>query len=227
VDARPTDDLLVTGKVEFADGARKLRILRDGEVVTERGIPAAAPEVKFDPVPEATSGRQELSWTARHPEGLALWALLAYSNDDGETWLPASTVTPESSVAVTFDDLPGGRACRFAVHVSDGFNTATATSEPFALPPRPCRAMILAPIDGAALGTGTVVLSGQGWWMEEGTPETARLAWRSSLDADLGYGTLLSVSLSPGRHVLTLTAGAGERAGTDTVTVTVLDDAPA
>jgi hypothetical protein len=182
----------------------------------------------MNPLPDATSGGQEVSWTARHRDGLPLWSLLAFSNDDGQTWSPVSMVTDEQSVVVQFDDLPGGTACRFRVYVSDGANTAIATSEPFGLLPRPCRALILAPADGETFVAGSAVaLSGQGWWLEEQVPETERLAWRSSLDGDLGFGGLLSVQLSPGRHTLTLTAGGGERAGMDSVTVTVEEVATA
>ncbi|WP_406238515.1 hypothetical protein [Nocardia sp. NBC_01009] len=81
--------------------------------------------------------------------------------------------------------------------------------------------MIQKPSSDAELSTEEVELLGNGWWLEESTPELDQLSWRSDVDGELGRGRLLRARLSPGRHVLTLTAGAGERAGSSSVIVQI------
>jgi hypothetical protein len=220
-DDQPSDDLLIMGKVRWDEQCRSIRFLLDREPVAEIAVPEHAPEVRvtWEP-PEPPGGRQDITWWARHPDDAPLHYLVAYSNTAGRSWIPVTMVTPESQANISLDQLPGGDSCMFRVLATDGFHTTTADSRPFTLPPRPCQTFILNPQDGVRLDRGQpVILSGQGYWREEDRPEQDQLHWTSSRDGDLGSGPVIEVTLSPGSHDLILTAGEGERAGRDQVTV--------
>jgi hypothetical protein len=66
---------------------------------------------------------------------------------------------------------------------------------------------ILAPEGEVRFMPGTPLwLQGYGYDLEDGTLEGAALRWRSDRDGDLGTGGQALVTLSPGRHVITLVA---------------------
>jgi len=50
------------------------------------------------------------------------------------------------------------------------------------------------------------VLEGSAYDPEDGILEESALAWTSSLDGGLGTGSIVLASLSPGQHIITLTA---------------------
>jgi hypothetical protein len=122
---------------------------------------------------------------------------------------------------VDFDLLPGGDRCRIGVLATDGVNTIVAESPSFAVPVKPCRAMILAPEDGSSFAIGELVLlQGQGYYLEEQQAETEELVWTSSQAGELGRGMTVEVKgLSPGLHRITLRAGTGERAGEASISI--------
>ncbi len=86
--------------------------------------------------------------------------------------------------------------------------------------------MILAPADGAVFPVGgTVVLQGQGFYLEEHRPELETLDWSSSQDGPLGRGLLIRVKgLPPGTHDIVLRAGVDERVGESSIQIQVVGD---
>ena len=93
-------------------------------------------------------------------------------------------------------------------------------------PSRACRKLARALIQPLVLRARRldgqdVVLAGNGWWLEDARPELERLSWCSDRDGELGRGQTVRTTLSPGEHRLVLTAGDGERAGEEAVTVHV------
>jgi hypothetical protein len=217
------------GKVPIPDGTVALRILREKTVLLLRELPAEAPEVRLTwrPPDRPDYGQQTIAWEADHPAGAELNFIVVYDARDDGSWQPLSLVTTSMSHEVDFARLPGGPRCRIGVLASDGLNTVQATSEPFSLPPRPCQPFIIAPLDGDRVAEGTtVVLQGQGYWLEEDRPETEQLEWSSSLDGRLGAGPTLPVVLRRGEHAITLTAGSAERASSTAVLVTVGESSP-
>jgi hypothetical protein len=83
--------------------------------------------------------------------------------------------------------------------------------------------MVLAPENGASASIGSVVLlRGQGYFLEEAQPETVVLAWNSSIDGELGRGTVVEWRpRSEGEHRIVLTAGADDRQGSADITIQV------
>jgi hypothetical protein len=223
VEGQPTDDVVVMGKVPAPRGALALRIVRDQETLLEREFSSEPPnlELTWRP-PDVAADRVSLSWEASHPAGLPLWFIVVYDHIGDGTWNPVSFVTPLTVHEVDLAHLPGGARCRFGVLCSDGFNTVHETSEPFALPARPCQAFIVSPIDGQSLSEDApLTLHGQGYWLEEDRPEMDELDWWSSLDGALGYGSTVPIRLRRGSHTITLRAGHGNRTSTASVSVNV------
>jgi hypothetical protein len=207
---------LIAAKVPVPAGSRALRVLRDDVVVEEVELAREPPRLslEWDP-PDRPEGRQVVAWQAEHPEGRELSFLVAYSPTGGKTWQPLSGPISERELEIDFDVLPGGEGCLVQVRASDGFNTVSAESETFAVPIKPCAAMILSPEEGAELAADEpVLLQGQGFYLEEARPELEALRWSSSVDGPLGEGTLVHLpGLSPGDHEVVLEAGEGERIG--------------
>jgi hypothetical protein len=85
--------------------------------------------------------------------------------------------------------------------------TADESDAPFTVGRKGPQAFILAPEGGATIPVGQPLwLQGYAYDLEDGTlPDTA-LRWSSSRDGDLGTGSQVLASLSPGEHVLTFTA---------------------
>jgi leucyl aminopeptidase len=102
-------------------------------------------------------------------------------------------------------------AAAFAIEMAKSSNTPPAVS-------------ITEPAAGATFGSkAKVTLAGTATDTEDGALDD-RLAWSSSLDGDLGTGATLSVTLSPGMHVITakVTDSAGAAtAATASIEITV------
>ena len=92
------------------------------------------------------------------------------------------------------------------VVASDGLNSSTATSAPFALDDRPPRVRILSPLPDAVIRSGApMILAGAASDPEDGTITDAAVSWESDIDGPLGSGRRLDLdNLSVGRHDITL-----------------------
>jgi hypothetical protein len=222
-DPRPT--VAVRGWVPFHPDTDRLQIEYRGRTVYAQRRSPEPPRMEITDTPDGrAAGRVRIGWDATAGGEAALQFLLRWSADDGRTWHRIGRRTSEREMVIDVDELPGGERCRVAVVATDGLDTTTVTSRPFAVAPKPCRAIVIAPVDGSAVGANQPVeLLGQGWWLEEARAEREVLAWTSSLDGDLGRGPALQVRLSPGEHRITLTAGADGRQGEESVTLRIVD----
>ena len=224
-DGRPATDA-VRGWVPFHPDTHAVRFTNRGRVVHEIRRAERPPEISLTWRPsEEVHGRHRITWEARAARPAALQFFLRFSHTGGRTWQRVGWRTEEREAPVDFDQLPGGERCLLAIVATDGIDTTTVESPPFAVSLKPCLASIVAPVDGAVVAPGGPVhLIGQGFWMEESRIERERLRWASSLDGDLGRGASVRVDrLSEGRHRITLAAGEGNRVGTESITVTVSD----
>jgi hypothetical protein len=222
-DGRPATEA-VRGWVPFHPDTRAVRFTHRDRVVLEIRRAERPPEVALTwRPPDEIHGRHRVTWEARSPRDAALQFLLRYSHDGGRRWQRVGWRTEARDATVDFDQLPGGERCLVAVVATDGVDTTTVESPPFAVALKRCQAFIVAPVDGAVVAAdGPMQLLGQGFWMEESRVERDHLRWTSSLDGDLGRGASVRVDrLSEGQHRITLAAGENGRVGTETVTITV------
>jgi hypothetical protein len=67
----------------------------------------------------------------------------------------------------------------------------------------------------------SVLLSGYGYHPDTGMLPDASLSWSSNLDGALGTGSAITVTLSEGSHLITLTGTSGEQTATSTVSIDV------
>lgn len=216
--------LAVRGTVPLPEEADHMVIVRSEPdrvdvIVADIDIPPTGPQLEILEAPRGdVTGRHLITWRAAD-DPPATEFRIRYSHDACRTWIPVVLRTTSLSVSVDVDELPGGDQCRVAVVATNGIRSTTVESEPFRVPVKPCRSLIQRPSGDVELSTEEVDLLGNGWWLEEATAELDELSWRSDVDGELGRGRRLRAQLSPGRHVLTLTAGVGERAGSSSVVV--------
>lgn len=227
-DGQILSELAVRGKIPFPATTRVVRFYRDRVMLHEITVSEDKPVVKLNWVPpKSIKGKQGITWTAQHPQQQPMQFFLRYTHTNGKTWQRIgwriTETATETAQEVNFDELPGSTQCRIAVVATDGANTVTVESKTFSVPVKPCRAMILAPEDGATLGSDEpVLMRGQGFYLEENKAETEALIWTSSKDGELGRGMTVQIpKLSPGSHRITLTASIGKRAGKATVSIQI------
>lgn len=221
-------ELAVRGRIPFPRATSVIRFERDGVLIHEIQVSTDAPNISLDWEPdEIMTGNQTIVWHASHPEGKLLSYFLRYSRSDGAQWQLASLPTQSEHLEIDLDQFPGGERCGIMIVATDGVRTTTVESRRFAVPVKPCQAVILAPEDGAVLdGREAVWLKGQGYYLEEELPETENLVWISSKDGELGRGMMIKANeLSPGLYQITLKAGTGERVGEASISITVTGEA--
>src|SRR4030095_12256811 len=130
-----------------------------------------------------------------------------FSNDNGATWRTLRVNEGSFSFTANPRFLPGGAQCRIRVIASDGFNSATAMSQAFALPGHAPEPFIGGVRDGQRLPFGTTgSLLGFALDAEDGSLPTAGLQWDlTGPTPRTGTGGSLVLSdLSPGVYTATL-----------------------
>jgi len=226
-DGQTFPELAVRGKIPFPSTTQVVRFYRDNVMLHEINVSEGKPKVRltWDP-PETVTGKQDITWVGEHPEQQSLQYFLRYSHTDGNTWQRVGLRTEKTTLTIDFDQLPGSSRCRIAVVATDGVNTVMESSQAFVVPIKPCKAMILAPEDGTTFALGEpITLQGQGFYLEENQAEIEALIWSSSVDGELGRGSILEVSTrSLGHHEITLRAGAGERVGEARISITISEE---
>jgi hypothetical protein len=122
--------------------------------------------------------------------------------------VPVGVAITETQLAVSAAELAGGSGAKVQVLASDGVNTSADESDaPFTVGRKGPQAFILSPEGDGFITPGTpLLLQGYAYDLEDGTLGETALHWSSSRDGDLGTGSQVLVSPSPGQHIITLTA---------------------
>ncbi len=207
----------------YPSGVARIVLRKGTQVLAERPVSAHAPVVTvLSPnggESWAATGTYTITWTASDPDGDSLTYSVLYS-PDGTEWLPVGVGITQTQWAVNAADLAGSTSARVRVLASDGVNTSGDESDaPFTVGRKGPQAFILAPQEGAVVAPDTpLFLQGYAYDLEDGALEGAALRWSSSRDGDLGTGSTVLATLSPGEHTLTLRAV--DRDG-NTVTVSI------
>jgi len=190
----------------------RVEVWQEERLVAERVVSAHAPVVELTAMPHAAVWQAAedhiIEWQARDDDGDSLWFDVAFSRDGGETWQMVATRLQETRLVLDGSLLPGTGDALIRVFASDGVLTSHATSEPFAVERRPPTVVITSPQDGAAIPRGEPVwLRGYAYDEEDGQLGGEAMWWESDRDGWLGDGDeILTASLSPGWHILTLFA---------------------
>ena len=173
---------------------------------------------------ETLNGEVTLTWNASDLDGDSLTYTVQYSADDGSTWTTLASPLTDTALDIDTGQLAGSSVGLLRVIATDGLNTAQDDSDgTFVVPTKPPVVEILAPLDGTTYLVGDVtVLEGSAYDLEDGILDESALAWTSSRDGGLGTGSIVLASLSPGQHIITLTAMDSDgNVTTDSVSVEV------
>jgi hypothetical protein len=206
--------------IEFAEwfpvpaDARSVELRASGRTLTRLSASAGAPQVTLlSPNGGTIAKPLTIEWAASDPDGDSLTYTLLYSADQGTVWQPIATDLQSTKMTLgELGPISGSTRGLFKVIASDGFQSAEDVSDtPVTVPDRAPIATILTPGTGGTFAQGTtLVFTGSAFDMEERGLPPAALRWQSSLDGDLGEGAeVLTRTLSPGRHTITLRARDG------------------
>ncbi len=158
---------------------------------------------------EVLDGVRTVTWSAWDTDGDALVYSVLHSADEGATWDVLAMDLREPRFEWDTRCAPGGtQTCLLQVVASDGINTTVNLSDGvFSVANKAPSAVIMAPCDGASVAQDlSVRLRGAAVDPEAGWLTGASLVWTSDRDGYLGTGQDLQVLLTPGAHVVTLTA---------------------
>lgn len=208
--------------------------LRNGETVLATKAPGSTvPTVILQSPTGGSAVADDLSvaWLANDSDsGDTLLGTVQYSPDLGQSWyalLNNYTVNKGAAQSLTLDtsSLPGSaaNAALLRVSVSDGYNTAAATSQPFTMADHNPIVTIMAPATGTTLDPqSTLTLRGIGVDPEEGGLPDAAHTWKvdGALVATGKERALQGVA--PGTHLVELIAqDTLAHSGVATTTITV------
>jgi hypothetical protein len=223
-------ELRIAEVIPWEPGVRSIAFLRDGEEISRIEVEEEAPTVTE--MPQVTRRRRrgeeslvEVEWQAETPGDAPAYYMLRYSNDGGSTWRVLTPPSEQPSLAVDLSLLPGGEECKFQVVASTNIRTATAETEPLAVEQKPRVPNIVSPEPDATFLEGEpVVLLGDAFSPDFGTPDLEELVWRSNLDGVIDVGPkVITQELSVGQHriILSVPDGlGGEAAASVPVTIT-------
>ena len=168
-------------------------------------------ETPSPPEPTVTAGDgTEPGDTAARPGAGPTRYLLRYTHDGGESWQAVAANLTGRSRMVDLGLLPGGEHCRFQILATSGLHTSLTDTEEFEVSRKPRRAYLLAPGEGVTVGAGVpLMLRGGGFSPDAGVSEFDDVTWSSDRDGHVGTGYEAQVTLTPGRHRLTLTVPDG------------------
>lgn len=185
-------------------------VLKQGaQVLDEIQVSAGLPTVKLTSPNggELWDGVETINWEASDPDGDELLFTVAYSPDDGKSWLPITTgqVTGRS-YEVNSAFLRGATAARLRIIATDGFNTASdQTDAVFSVAKKLPSVSIVLPTAGDFLTAGeAVTFEGFATDIDDGIIADNAYVW--SLGAQpLGTGRRLTAPLPAGTHEVRLT----------------------
>ena len=216
-------------KVLFPAGTNRI-VLRAGSKQLDQKVQSThAPVVTINTSPAAgttVSGALYIAWTGTDQDGDPLTYTVLYSPDNGVTFAPLAVNVTATNLSINSAMLAGGQQAFVRVMASDGFNTTSADSASFQVANKPPLVFIHSPVNNAVISsTEKLILSGGAQDLQDGELTAASsLSWKLDTES-LGTGPDLIVpagSLSPGNHVISLTAqNSADQSATASVTVTV------
>ena len=164
-----------------------------------------------------------VTWTANDTDGDVLQFGLDYSADNGATWIAINPFITGNSLAWTPGFVPDSSTARVRIRASDGFNTAFATSSPFALTAQAPQAIILSPEIGATFAEGEGI-DLQGLSLTNDGTDAGSFAWQLN-GVTVGTTRTITTPLTAiGVNTITLQVTANALSDSRSITVTVIPD---
>jgi hypothetical protein len=177
----------------------------------------------------------DVRWSASDPDGDPLISTVRYSPDNGNRWYVLGEQTADQRMMVSVDAaLPGGAQARLQVITSDGVNSTSATSAPFAVPQRAPQVAILdsayrqlgATQPGGGQQSDELTLKAYAYDAEDGQLSDTALQWAlTGPEIRSGTGQVVRFSsLTPGAYQVSLTAT--DSAGLSTQALAIINVSP-
>jgi hypothetical protein len=215
------------------DGTRRIVLLNGARELASRTVSTNPPVVRLvspnGPITPPPSGILEVRWTASDADGDPLTYMLLYSNDGGQRFEPLDAALTALTRNVPLADLKGGNQALFRIVASDGVNTTMDDQDaPMRIAQKLPVPEILSPGDGEMFAADeAIVLIGEAFDLEDGHLDGTALEWSSDVAGPLGTGRSLSASgLSPGSHVIFLTATDSVGASASASVTVEVDEVP-
>jgi hypothetical protein len=224
-----SNDLAISEFIPVPNKTKSISFYFKGELILNLPIPEKSPEFTLDwnsILREIRdTGKTTIFWHLSDGSVDSYPSYCDYSIDNGKSWRRFPFVEADKNYKVDVNNLPGGKKCKLAFLVTDGFNVSRSESPPFPVRIKPCVSMILNPKDGATFSKGDIIeFVGQGYYMEEQKPELKEIRWKSSIGGSLGLGQILQVrNLNIGEHIITLVTGTGRRIGKEEIKISVIE----
>jgi hypothetical protein len=119
-----------SGLVKYDPATARVALLKKTKVLTEQKRSPNPPVAVLlnDPTGKLMRGSYKLAWDATDMDGDILTYYVDFSSDGGRSWMALSGGQSGATSIVNFDQLPGSKEARLRVVVTDGINTAAATS---------------------------------------------------------------------------------------------------
>lgn len=191
----------------------EIRLASTEQLLAARNRSPSPPEVQFTApvVGEWLADGSLIEWTGSDPDGDALRYTLAYSWDDGATFIPLLIDSTEESFALRTAHIPGSYLDQayFRLTTSDGVNTVVTLHGPFTVDARkPPHVAVVTPRAGSEAVEGApVLLTASATDAEDGPLPDGAVTWTSDIDGIIALGRTASVAmLSVGVHLVTATA---------------------
>lgn len=210
-DANLTLDAALTSYftlLPWNDTATEVVVLRGNDVLESFPIEPKAPQI-LEPRWEETKDEtvRRLSWTNDNP---VVRFAVRYSPNGGDTWRTVETWLEKPSCFIDNKTLPCGENGIIEIIASAGFRTSRFSVKLGTVTRMARVATIISPVPKLVTRVGdTVVFLGYSM-SKDGEAPVGSLQWSSSQDGILGVGReLLIHTLSPGRHIITLSTDDG------------------
>ena len=158
---------------------------------------------------ESLSGLHTVSWKASDADGDSLIFDILFSSDNGINWDVVEIGIKQTSFLWNVEYNGGSESCLIKILASDGTNTGEDISEnTFTVAKKDPEVSILLPEDSSKFFLNKMVIfKGLGYDAEDGSLPESAFSWSSDIEGNLAEGDHISIdSLSPGKHVITLSA---------------------
>ncbi|MBN2147201.1 MAG: hypothetical protein JW726_07420 [Anaerolineales bacterium] len=205
----PTDVGYFLASLPYNLEISQLQLTHNGSILN--GIVANSPPTVTLTHPNnggILAGDLYITWTGFDANSDPLHYRVLFSPDYGSTWNVLASNLTGSTYLVDVADLQGTGGGLFRVMVSDGFSVGEDQSDAyFSIAGKPPVLTVSSLLNGGSGVQGSwFILSVSVYDKEDGLIPPESISWMSDIDGLLGTGNLLEVVLSPGIHLITVTA---------------------
>lgn len=207
-DSSETSLAAVRGYIPFDERTQEIQFEYNEKIISKLQTPKDRPQLKIITKPPSHIDCEniDLEWEVLYKGDPSLLEFkLLYTNNGGKTWQRIGDRTKELKILIDVSTLVGGNSCRFLVQVTDGYNNAQSEIRGFSVENKSNEVMIMSPIAGDVLSSGrSIFFNGQCYNPNTDEEITEGFDWTSSIDGELGKGSMLQTLLTKGEHTIQL-----------------------